>query len=247
MGTDAAVADDTRLGVVGAYGRSRIELKEGRGSATVDTYGVGLYGTTQWDRTRLSYGAHEAWHQLSTNRSVGLQGFADALSADHHARTTQVHGDIGYRLGADLDADLAPEAVEPFASLAWVDLRTPDVQEKGGAAALGVAGGSTRVGFATLGLRSAATLHIGSVSWKADALLGWRGVLGGTTPSGTNGFAGGAGFVVQGVPLARNVAAVEVNLNTALTRTLTLGLAYAGQIGSGWSDHGLKASLSMKF
>ena len=81
----------------------------------------------------------------------------------------------------------------------------------------------------------------------ASGLLGWRGVLGGTTPSSTNHLAGAAGFVVQGVPLARNVAAVEANVSAALTPTLTLGLSYSGQIGSGVSDHGVKASLSMKF
>jgi uncharacterized protein with beta-barrel porin domain len=65
-----------------------------------------------------------------------------------------------------------------------------------------------------------------------------------------NGFAGGtgaAGFVVQGVPLARNVAALEANVSAALTPTLTLGLAYAGQIGPGFSDHGIRASLALKF
>ncbi|HUD33883.1 MAG TPA: autotransporter domain-containing protein, partial [Variovorax sp.] len=247
-GTDAAVSADTRLGIVGGYGRSRITLQEGRGSATVDTYGLGLYGATQWDRTRASYGVNEAWHKLSTSRSVALEGFADALSADYRARSTQLYGDVGYRMGAELG--LAPAALEPFASLAWVDLRTSGTQERGGAAALGVAKGSTRVGFATLGLRSAATLDIGGVPVVASALLGWRGVLGGTTPSSANGFAGGtgaAGFVVQGVPLARNVAALEANVSAALTPTLTLGLAYAGQIGPGFSDHGIRASLALKF
>ncbi|WP_429597061.1 autotransporter domain-containing protein [Variovorax sp. PvP013] len=247
-GTDAAVSADTRLGIVGGYGRSRITLQESRGSATVDTYGLGLYGATQWDRARASYGVNEAWHKLSTSRSVGLEGFADQLSADYRARSTQLYGDVGYRMGAELG--LAPAALEPFASLAWVDLRTSGAQERGGAAALGVAKGSTRVGFATLGLRSAATLDIGGVPVVASALLGWRGVLGGTTPSSANGFAGGtgaAGFVVQGVPLARNVAALEANVSAALTPTLTLGLAYAGQIGPGFSDHGIRASLSLKF
>ncbi len=106
------------------------------------------------------------------------------------------------------------------------------------------------MGFATLGVRSAATLDLGGVPVVASGLLGWRGVLGGTTPSSANGFAGGtgaAGFVVQGVPLARNVAAIEANVSAALTPTLTLGLAYAGQIGSGFSDHGIRASLSLKF
>jgi uncharacterized protein with beta-barrel porin domain len=36
-------------------------------------------------------------------------------------------------------------------------------------------------------------------------------------------------------------------VSAALTPTLTLGLAYAGQIGSGFSDHGIRASLSLKF
>lgn len=247
-GTDAAVSGDTRLGLVGGYGRSRITLGEGRGSATVDTHGLGLYGATRWDRARASYGVDGAWHRLSTNRSVGLEGFADRLPGDYHARTTQLYGDIGYRMGADLD--LAPAALEPFASLAWVDLRTPGVQEKGGAAALGVASGSTRAGFATLGVRSAATLDLAGVPVVASGLLGWRGVLGGTTPSSTNGFAGGTGatgFVVRGVPLARNVAAVEINLNATLTRSLILDLAYAGQIGPRFCDHGLKVGLSMRF
>ncbi|MNE73836.1 Extracellular serine protease precursor [compost metagenome] len=60
-------------------------------------------------------------------------------------------------------------------------------------------------------------------------------------------FAGGGAFSVSGVPVARNTAVLELGLDMALQRNLTLGLAYSGQAGSDYREQGVKAQLLWKF
>lgn len=78
-------------------------------------------------------------------------------------------------------------------------------------------------------------------------MAGWRHAFGDATPLATMRFAGGGAFAVSGVPLARDTAVLEAGLDYAVTARTTLGLAYNGQLGAGLSDHGVKASFTLRF
>jgi fibronectin-binding autotransporter adhesin len=152
-----------------------------------------------------------------------------------------VFGELGWRL------DAGRFALEPFANLAYADLKTDGFTEQGGITALRGRGESTDTTFTTLGLRASTRLGADATGATLRGLLGWRHAFGDVSQSATMAFAGGNGFAVAGVPIAKDAAVIEAGLDFAIKRDLTLGVSYAGQVGDGVKDHGVKASLLWKF
>ena len=94
------------------------------------------------------------------------------------------------------------------------------------------------------------TVRFFSASSKVTAFgtVGWRHAFGNTQPGSTLSFAsGGAPFSAVGVPVARDAAVLEVGVDAAVTKNLSLGLSYSGQIGGSFSDHALYGNLLWKF
>ncbi|WP_234826861.1 autotransporter outer membrane beta-barrel domain-containing protein [Rhodopseudomonas palustris] len=241
FGADGDLFNALRLGVVGGYGSTSINLDGGRGSVTGDTYSVGVYGGRAWNALAVSFGANHAWHNLSSSRTVALTGFSDRLTADYNARTTQVYGDVGYSF------DLGRAALQPFAGLAYVNLDSSGFTERGGAAALRSAGDTVDATFSTLGLRANGAMTLGTTAVTANGMIGWRHTMNNVIPTATNAFATGNAFTVSGIPLARDVAVFEAGLGTALNPSTALSVNYSGQVGSNISDHGVRANLRMTF
>ena len=117
-----------------------------------------------------------------------------------------------------------------------------------GPAALAVAAQSTDAAFTTLGLRAQTTLAAGPGETTLRGTLGWRHAYGDVVPTSTMTFlAGGDAFLIAGVPIARNALVLEAGLDVKLKPAATLGVSYSGQYGSGVTDQGMKANLTMKF
>ncbi len=237
VGADALVGGGWRVGGLAGYSRSDMDNVRSS-SVKTDDCTLGAYGGNQWNKTSLRLGASYTWHKLDTKRTVAFTGFADSLSAKYDASTSQVFGELGQRF------DIGRVALEPFAGLAYVNVKTDAFGERGGVAALRGASGSTDVTFGTLGLRASSEVSDGL---RLRGMVGWRHAFSAVTPSSTNAFAGGSAFTVYGVPIARNVAVVEAGLETTLRPNLTLGASYSGQFGSGLKDNGFKVTLGMKF
>ncbi|KWN71146.1 hypothetical protein WM24_04580 [Burkholderia ubonensis] len=119
----------------------------------------------------------------------------------------------------------------------------------GRARALRAGGETTHSSFSTLGLRAASPPgSIASGTFTARGTVGWRHAFGNTRPSSAFAFAsGGSPFSVVGVPIARDSAVLEVGVDAAVTKNLSLGLSYSGQIGGSISDHALYGNLLWKF
>lgn len=83
------------------------------------------------------------------------------------------------------------------------------------------------------------------------ALVRWRHAFGDTTPDVLVAFAGGPPFDIAGVPIAEDVALVDLGLDLDLDLDLTanaaLALAYGGQFGSGFTDQSLMETLNIRF
>src|SRR5262249_22830403 len=173
-------------------------------------------------------GAAYTWHQIDTSRSVVFPGFNDQLSSRYDAGTAQVFGDLGYRIDAGHTA-VGALAFEPFANLAYVNLRTDGFNESGGAAALSGHSGSTDVTFSTLGLRASSNFNLNGWAATARGSFGWRHALGDVTPVSLLAFAGGDAFGIQGVPVAKDSAAIEAGLDVAVARNVSVGISYVGQ------------------
>ena len=105
LGTDARLSQHWRAGALAGYSRTRFDV--GNASGSSDNFHLGLYGGAQWGRLGLRLGAAHTWHALRVSRPVAFAGYADALKADYRAGTTQVFGDLGYRI----DTAVAPSSL----------------------------------------------------------------------------------------------------------------------------------------
>ncbi|MBN9218983.1 MAG: autotransporter domain-containing protein [Mesorhizobium sp.] len=240
-GGDGAIGDAWRLGVLTGYSHSSFHADDRASSGSSDNYHLGVYGGGQWGAFGLRGGAAYSWHRIETGRTVGLPGFADALTANYDAGTAQVYGEAGYRI------DTQQAAFEPFANLAYVNLHTDGFTETGGAAALTASASNTDTTFSTLGIRASTDFSLSGVPVTARGTLGWRHAFGDVTPTSTLAFSGSDAFSIAGTPIARDAAVIEAGLDFAVTGKATLGLTYSGQFGNGSSDNGFKARLGVEF
>lgn len=241
MGADAPAFDTWRFGAVAGYSRTRFDAKDRHSSGTSDNYSVGLYGGTQWGDLAFRTGTAYTVSDIATSRRVNFAGFSDSLSGDYRADTAQAFGELGYKMQA------GNIALEPFANLAYVSLRTDGFSEKGGVAALTSRSIVTDTTFTTLGLRASTSFDLNSMAVTAKGMVGWRHAFGDTIPNSVMSFAGSAPFSISGVPIARNAAVVDLGLDMNLRANTTLGVSYGGQFGSGVTDQTLRANLSVKF
>ncbi|MDR2856977.1 MAG: autotransporter domain-containing protein, partial [Novosphingobium sp.] len=237
MGVDAGLSETVRAGLLGGYSHTSFDSARGQGDS--DNYHLGAYAGGRWGAVSLRAGAARTWHRLLTARRVTFPNFADSLTAHYKANTTQVFGEAGYSITGKA------VTLEPFAGIAYVDLHTDGFAEKGGAAALTARGGNTAITFSTLGLRG--STGFGADGIKAEAMLGWRHAFGDVVPRSAMAFAGGDEFTVAGVPLARNVAAIEAGLTMPIGSKAGIGVSYSGQFGSGVTDNGVRANFRLQF
>ena len=240
IGADGLVGD-WRVGLVAGYSHSSFDVKDRASSGKSNNYHLGLYGGTQWGNVSLRTGAAYIWHDIDTSRAVATLGISENLSASYNAGTFQAFGELGYGI------DRGDSRFEPFANIAYVNLRNDGFTEQGGTAALSGSRSTTGVTFTTLGLRAEHNLALGTMDATLRGMIGWRHAFGDTTPTATHAFTIGDAFTAAGVPIARNSAVVELGLDLNLSPTATFGLSYTGQLATDAQDHGFKANLNVRF
>lgn len=241
LGADALVSDGLRLGLAGGYLSTSFDVDARLSSGTTDSVFGALYGSGKWGALNLRFGVVYAQQDIDVRRTISVPGYADATRSSYDGSTLQGFGEVGYRLS------LGSLALEPFAGAALLRLSTDGFQESGGAAALSGFGRTYELGTTTLGIRAEARLST-EVPLTVKGLLGWRHAYGDVEPQALVAFAGGVSpFVVSGVPLDRDGLVAEAGLDWQASRSLSLGVSYAGQIGSRAQDHALKGNLTWQF
>ncbi|MPZ38779.1 MAG: autotransporter outer membrane beta-barrel domain-containing protein [Rhizobiales bacterium] len=241
-GVDMPVAETWRLGLAAGYSNSSFDVIQRSSSGTSDNYHFALYGGTQWGALGLRLGAAYTWHTIDTHRSIAFPGFADRTNADYDARTAQMFGELGYSVM------LGAAALEPFGSLAHVNLGTDGVNERGGPAALSGFSGDEDVTYTTLGLHMATSIPFpGITTATARGTLGWRHAFGDVMPTSILAFSGGNPFTIAGVPIARDALVAEAGLDVNFAANMTLGVSYSGQIADDAQEHGVRGNFTWKF
>ncbi|MCG7509060.1 autotransporter domain-containing protein [Mesorhizobium retamae] len=240
-GIDGMIVDDVRLGFLAGYSHSSLKVDDRRSSASTDNYHLGIYGGTQWGALAFRSGLAYTWSEIDSGRQVSFPGFTDSLTGDYRAGTTQVFGELGYGIKA------GNIGLEPFANLAYVNVHTNGFTEQGGASALTVESGSNDVTFTTLGIRASTDFDLGTLKATVRGMIGWRHGFGDITPTVSQAFTGSSIFQIAGAPIAKDAATLEAGLDFAIAPRATLGVSYQGQLGSGASDHGVRADFSVKF
>ncbi len=240
-GLDAGIGDNLRLGAFAGYSNSSFDADDRASSGDSSAYHAGLFAGGQWEAFGLRAGAAYSWTDIETSRTVAFHNFSDKLTASYDAGTTQVFGEASYRI------ERGDAIVEPFAALAYINVRTDGFTEKGGQAALTVSASTTETTFATLGVRASTDIAIRGMNAKLHGMAGWRHAFGDVTPLTSVAFKGAGAFTVAGAPIATDTAIVEAGLDLTLTPDATLGLAYTGQFGSGAVDQSFRANLGVSF
>ncbi|WP_157632781.1 autotransporter-associated beta strand repeat-containing protein [Hoeflea sp. 108] len=240
-GADAAFGDNIRLGVFGGYSHSSFDTDALKSNGSSDGYHAGVFAGGQWGAFGLRGGAAYSWNSIDTSRKVAFGGFSDNLTAEYDAATTQVFAEAGYRL------ERGDAIVEPFANLAYINVRTDGFTEKGGPAALTASASTTETTFATLGVRASRDVVLGDAKATLRGMVGWRHAFGEITPLTSVAFAGGNAFTIAGAPVARDAVVVEAGVDFDLSPAATLGLSYTGQLGGGAVDQSFKADLAVRF
>ncbi|MFV0473171.1 MAG: autotransporter domain-containing protein [Pikeienuella sp.] len=241
LGGDAEIHENVRLGLFGGYGDSSFAARDRNSTGSADNWYLGAYGGARFGGLGLRFGAAYAWHEMEIDRSVEFAGFSDRLSSSYGARTAQVFGEIGYRI------DHGDAAFEPFANIAYVHLSTDGYAETGGEAALTGGGQSMETTFTTIGLRAETRFSLEGTTGRLSGGAGWRHAFGDVTPLATHALAGGDPFTVAGAPIAKDAFVLDLGASVDLTENARLGVAYDGQFGDGFADHGFKVNLSVQF
>ena len=232
-----------RFGIAAGYQGSALGVGDRGSSANVGTYHIAAYAGTQQGALGLRVGGAYSGHSINTNRAVVFPGFAETERATYGGATAQGFGEAGYTVV------LGQVAFEPFAGVAYVDVRLDPFTESGGTAALHSPGGGTDTVFSSLGLRAALPLPwrgvAGNLILKGSAA--WQHAFGALVPSTSLAFTSSSPFLIAGLPIAAEEAKIELGLDTALAQNATLGIAYRGQIAGNAQDHQFSANLAVRF
>ena len=233
---------DWRLGAFAGYSHSSFDVDARAASGTADNYHVGLYAGRQWNALALRLGATYTWHDIDSDRTVALPGFADRLSTSYDAGTAQLFGELGYRI------DTQAFRFEPFVNAAYLNLHTDGFRETGGDAALSGRGDTSNLGFTTLGLRAATSFDLTEgTSATLQATLGWRHAFGDVRPTAALALANGSAFNASGTPIARDALVVDTGISVALSHAASLGVSYSGQFGEKAVDQSVRGNLVWRF
>ena len=246
VGGDGAVGNGWRLGGAVGYTGSHSSVADAASRTSVDSYTATMFGGRNFPagpgHIRFMAGAAYTWHDIDTKRDIAAGSLNQRLKSSYHASSTQVFTELGYKLPLN-DAT----SIEPYADLAWNQLRTRDFQESGGTAALHGSGATDDVTSTTLGLRGAWEFGADHAPGRLTASLGWRHAMGDVKPKQQLAFDGGSTFSVTGVPIARDAAVVGLGAEVSITRNTTAGVAYDAQFGGGNRQQSGMFKLAMRF
>ena len=212
-------------------------------NADVESFYLGGYLGGMMGSFALRSGGTWAWSDIDTSRAVVFPGFFERQKASYDADTGQIFGEVAY------PTQMGSVALEPFGGIAYVSIDTDTFTERGGPlASLRGRGTDQGVGYTTLGLRAATTMHWGAMLVVPHISARWQHAFDDVTPSAALAFATtGAGFVVEGVPLAKDSALLDAGLDFALGANTTAGVSYSGQYAENVIDNAVKGRFTWLF
>lgn len=238
LGADTPIGDSARVGGVVGVGDISDNIDSLDSSAHVQTRHVGFYGSLQTGGFHVMGGAFYGWQTLTTHRDIDVPDLTGSATGHYDADTLQGYVDGSYVFAFGRDT------LAPFVDLAAQRLHTDAFTEAGTAALAGSAQGNTQT-YGTLGLRGSLQID---TAIQAHASVGWQHAWGGVNATSTLQLAGGGDtFTVDGVPVAREAAAITLGLRFFSTAHFSADVSYNGQFASHASDQAARLSLNYAF
>lgn len=231
-------------GLAVQIGASEVSIDGSRSSvAESSDYSIGSYGAFDIENVKLALGGSYTSHSIKTDRNVVFGSFAETISADYDASTTQFFAKLSTEVAN------AYGTFAPFAQIAHVRHQTDGFTESGGSSALTNAATDTSTTFTTLGVsaRHMTVLDNGKTA-KFSGTIGWQHSFGDQSANSVVNFAGGQQFNVEGASIAQDALVLKFGSDIQLNDTTDFNFNYSGQIGSdGSHSHSGRAGLSIKF
>ncbi len=137
---------------------------------------------------------------------------------------------------------------EPYAGVTYAYQQTYAFHDTGGSAVLSGDDSSLNSVSTTLRLRGEADLFkVGELGVSARGGLGWRHAYGDVDTDTRLHFSGGSDFTVDGLPILRDSAEVEVGLNVSFNGNAALELSYNGSLAEDARDHDVSATFHIRY
>ena len=236
VGADRSFGD-IRLGAIIGHGQLSTSSGPDDSHGTVDH--AGIYLGADLGPWQLQGGAAHSWYQLTSHRSIEVEGLAGSADARYDVGVTQVYADGGFRI------DLGKGSITPFVNMARTWVHQGNIAEQGNPAALRVQSNGSSVDAGTAGLRASFAPRKGM---ELHASVGYQRAWGELRSTDTQRFAGGGdSFTVSGVPVARNAGLADVGVKFDLRSNLSVDASYHGQFSGVTKDQSARLSLNMTF
>ena len=233
------VSGDWRLGLMGSYSYTNVDVNKRESSSHTNSFYGGLYTAYRLEHANIKAGAFIGHHDTEGRREVIFNNVNENLTSDYDAMSYSGFVEYSYPLPRD------PE-VELLAAVSHVTLDTESYDESGGASALSASSETSNTTFTTLGLRTNNQLNEDD-TFKLNGLFAWRHAFGDLDPNSVYSLAGSDNFTVRGAKIAEDAALLEVGLQLKTSEHGVLSLAYDGELSSKTELHSATIHYTMSF
>ena len=211
------------------------------GKSKVESVGGAVYGGYRQDGSGFAIGGGGsiASSNADGSRAITAPGLGQALNGQIDGMSYQLFGEVAFDL---VKADNS--RIEPFVRAAYAKVKSKAFAETGGIAGVTGIAQSSDVTLTTLGMRTAFTTGVATLSGSAgwQRTMGDRGAASNLVILGVN-----APYSVSTVSLDKDALALEAQASFTVSQKITLGVGYSGVIGDNNTNHGARATLTIGF
>jgi outer membrane autotransporter protein len=242
-GFDAEVSDTTVVGIMGTYSSSDVD-GEGVGNANLDINStqVGVYGGYTGSKFTLDGLLSYGWNSNDSSRVITFGGLNRTAAADYNSN--QIFASVS----AGMPLAYGSATVTPRSSISYLNLST-DTYTETGAGGLNLTVNQDDVtdivGTIGAGISTTMKKSEGDLVLSGGVDLGYD--LDGDAARATSTFTGGgAAFTTEGQDPAQFSTKFDLGVGWN-TDKVELGVAYQGEVKSGFLGHNVSAKARFNF
>lgn len=240
VGLEADINVSNKVGIF--FGAGKTKFKGGHdGKIDSKDLHFGIYGQSELNPVRLSYGFAFSHQDRDTNRVLYYKNQGFRSSADYNTKVAQVFGELAYT-----GLNLGEVNIEPYIGLAWMHLSADDFKDDFAGRRMTTKFDNQNLAVTNVGSRVKVPFYVGPAKFKAIADVNWTQFMGDTRGKSTLKLGSGAEAKIQSEKLSA-VAAVGLGIEGQLAKRATLGVSYYGAYGSKIKSNGVGATFKVAF
>lgn len=246
VGADTTIVEDIRAGIMAGISNTDFNVDALGSSAHSNSYHIGAYGSWNYEDWRLSLGSAYSWHNISMKRSFSIFDTPQTLESEYRADSFQVFSEVGYKIKWNAIT------VEPFGGVAYIqtnrDSFNEDAYNSTFAVNLNGEQSSMRNTISSLGIRLQSEWQLeNAMQLELYVTPEWRHSFGNQNARSLFSFNNSNSFEISGLPITRDVFAIDNALMLSLNEAVSLSVSYNGQFGKGFVENSIKGLFKIKF